>query len=140
MKTSRYCTVINRGTVPTEIDRVLTVTVLHVPRIAQVLSPGLPRCRQVQAGVPRFYYVEESASRLTPVVLRLTPVVPDDCCSLHGYAPLFDGIESDSNLDGPGRHRGEPGRRRGKPGLTVAKFLRPVCSGSRGRSVKSVVS
>ena len=125
--TSRY-TVINRGTVPTKNDRVLTVTVL--PRVAPVLFPVLPRYRH---GAARFAPV---ASRLNPVASwfihvcpGIAPVHPGGVPVTAGRATVSPGIENDSNRGEPGRHRGEPWRHRDKLGRTVVKSLKPVCPG-----------
>ena len=108
---------INRGTVPTKIDRVLTVTVL--PRCSPGLSPGSitmsSRCRPVcvpihpvvvpvhPGGVPVHLGPATDMSRCLPVLVN-----QPDCTGLNRKASRVNPR---------------------KPWLIVAKFLKPVCPG-----------
>ena len=121
---------INRGTVSTKIDRVLTITV--VPRGSPGFGPGSIRVSS------RFRLVCPGSSTVHPGSLSVQlgsswwhPSSPLWCLGSpwchHGYTTVFVGIENVSNSFELGRHRDEAGWHRGEPGLTVAKLLRPVC-------------
>ena len=86
----------------------------------------LSRCRPI---CPGFTTVKPGSISVHPGgVSGSHRLRPGDCRSRHGYAPVFAGIENDSNVVEPGRHRGEPEHHQVKRG-SPWQVLRPVFPG-----------